>query len=259
MQKNPFDRVSVIAADVGLAGQILRRIPEPWHSALLSEADKKIEPWKWLLSLPNVPDGFRKLFTAAQSQRVALYRIAEMARRGGTIDNSWGKRLTAAMKVGDTRSMLHAQKKVFQSFWEYDHADFLLKAARKKSPALEAEISIMAGQLYKNRRRKLGPAKADSLAKPAMFEQKTITDKVAWCLVTGWLRVSNGLPGLCFFTDEALTDFIREYLKFPGLTFDTVRKTRQLLGLKKATVFIAKVKRNSSGRWEFLDRQGSPI
>ena len=258
-RKTPFDSVSVIAADAGLAGQLLRRIPEPWYSSLLSEADKQAEPWKWLLSISNVPKGFRQLFAAAQSQREALYRIAEMARGGGTIENSWGRKLTEAIKSGDTKTLLHAQKKVFTSFWKYDHAEFLLEAARQKSPSLETQISNMAGLLYKKKRRKFGPSTADSLGKPAIFEQENLTEKVAWLLVNGWLRVSNGLPGLCFFTDKALTDFIADLLRCPQLQFETVRKTRQMLGLKKAPTFIHIVKKNETGEWKLLDRHGKPI
>ncbi len=258
-RKTPFDSVSVIAADAGLAGQLLRRIPEPWYSSLLSEADKQPEPWKWLLSISNVPKGFRQLFAAAQSQRDALYRISEMARGGGTIENSWGRKLAEAINSGDTKTTHQAQKKVFASLWEYDHAEFLLEAAKQKSPALETQISNMAGLLYMKKRRKFGPNEADSLAKPAFFEPQTITDRVAWFLAKGWLRVSNGFPGLCFFTDSALTDLISEHLKIASLSFGTVRKTRQFLGLRKAPVLIFKVKKSSTGGWEFLDRHGKPI
>lgn len=258
-QKSPFDSVGEIAAEAGLVGQILRRIPEPWCSSLLSEADKQAEPWKWLLSLSNVPRGFRQLFSAAQSQRKAIYRIAEMARGGGGIENSWGEKLVEAIKTGDTKTVLHAQEKVFASFWKYDHAKYLLEAARRESPAREAQVRNMAAQLHKKACRKLGRTKADALAKPAVFQLANIREKVAWCLVKGWLRVSNGLPGLCFFTDDALTDFIADHLKLPQLQFDTVRKTRQFLGLKKASACIYKVSKNEAGEWKFLDRHGKLI
>jgi hypothetical protein len=254
-RKSPFDSVCEIAADAGLVGQALRRLPE----SLLREADKQAEPWKWLLSLPNVPKGFRQLFIAGQSQREALHRIVEMARGAGSMETSWGKKLVEAITAGDTGTIRHAEKKVFASFWRYDHAELLLEAAKRESPAIETQVRNMADQLYKKARRKLGRTKADVLAKPAVFEPVTITEKVAWCLVKGWLRVSNGLPGLCFFTDSALTDFIGDLLKISELPFDTVRKTRRLLGLKKAPAFIYKAKKDKKTGWIFLDRQGRPI
>lgn len=254
-RKSPFDSVCEIAADAGLVGQALRRLPE----SLLREADKQTEPWKWLLSLPNMPKGFRQLFIAAQSQHEALHRIAEMARGGGSMENSWRKKLIEATKAGDIKTTLHAQEKVFASFWRYDHAELLLEAAKRESPAIETQVRNMADKFYEKARRKLGRTKADVLAKPAVFARTTITQKIAWIFVLGWLRVSNGLPGLCFFTDSALTDFIGTLLTISELPFDTVRKTRRLLGLKKAPTFIYKARKNEKTGWIFLDRQGKPI
>jgi len=169
---SPFDSVCELAADPGLAGQALRQIPE----SVRREADEKAEPWKWLLSFPEISKGYRRLFDAAQSQRDAFRRIAEIATGRGGIEDSWGQKLIEAIKAHDTKAILHAQGKIFGSMWRYDHAESLLEHA-KESPAIQSEIRKMADTAYEKARRKLGRKKADAKAKPVVFEPATITEK----------------------------------------------------------------------------------
>lgn len=255
MNQRPFDSVCELAADPGLIGHALRRLPE-W---MRREADRWPDPWRFLLPVPDMPKGFRQLFSAAQSQRKALHRIAEITRRAGSIDTSWGRKMIVATEAGDWKTARHAQDKVFASFWRYDRAKRLLDSAKRISPAMEAEVRKRAYDLHLKACRKLGRAKADTEDRPAVFEPVTMTEKIAWELVCGWLRNQNGAPGYCFFSDDALLDVFRVRLKSPELPFETVRKTRRSLGLKKATIFIYAAENKTTGFWELRDRHGEAI
>lgn len=253
-RKSQFDSVCEIASDPGLIGQALRQIP----ASVRREADEKGEPWKWLLSFPELSEGYRLLFIAAQSQRAAIRRITEIATGRGSIENSWGQKLVEAMKARDTKAMRHAQGKVFASMWRYNRAESFLENY-KDSPSTQSIIRKLGDDLYEKACRKLGRTKADVRAKPAFFEPATITEKIAWELVLGWLRFSNGFPGFCFFSDDALTVVIGDLLKFPDLPLDTLRKTRQSIGLRKASTFISEARKNENGSWEFFDRKGKRL
>lgn len=82
-----FDSVCQLADDPGFIGQALRALPErEW----LAEADRWPEPWEFLLKIPGMSKDSQMLFRAAQSQRTAMRRFTEIARRAGSIEHSWG-------------------------------------------------------------------------------------------------------------------------------------------------------------------------
>jgi hypothetical protein len=101
-------------------------------------------------------------------------------------------------------------------------------------PWLQSRIKIAC--VYNDQRffKRLGRA----LALPPSKEPGiAFTDKLSQLLVTRWMPVTTKTgraPGLCWFTDESLTEVCRAILGNKKLTLDTVRKTRQRLGLKHA-------------------------
>jgi hypothetical protein len=251
MTDDMFDSVCDLAADNGLIGAALRQLPKE----ILSEADRWSKPWEFLLSVKFLLPykGFRQLFRAAQSQRDALSRVAEIARRAASIDRSWTQTMIKSANACDLSAAIHAQNKVLASYWRYDPGR-LLNAAKNDSPEMEAEVRRRFDVLDQKARRKLGRRKAEEKNRPAVFELETVTHKIAWLLAWNWLRK----PGYCSFSDNALLDVCGQLLNL-RLPFETVRKTRQALGLKKAPVFIYEARRNQCGIWEFLSRQGEVI
>jgi hypothetical protein len=254
MPQPAFDSVCELAAEQGLIGCILRRQPE-W---LLREADRWPDPWTFLLSVRDLPKDLRQVFKAALSQRNALNRLAEIARRAGSIDGSWGRKMVEATHAGSEPAMIHAQAKVFASYWRYD-PNLMLEDARKVSPALEAEVRKRSSDLYEKARRKLGRKKADQKNRPAVFEPQTATQKIASQLAWGWLRKPNRVPGYCFFSDNALLNVCRFFLRMPGLQFETILDTRRALGLIKAPILIYTAKPGPDGDWTYLDRGANPV
>jgi len=76
--------------------------------------------------------------------------------------------------------------------------------------------------------------------------------------VVGWLRNSNGFPGFCFFADAALASMMRVLLKLPDLPFETLRETRQAIGLKKARIVYFTARKNKNGVLEYSDKPIKP-
>jgi len=259
MGRKSFITLSELESDAGFTGRLIRKIPESWRSANFPQASKEADPWKYLLSLPDVPKPFRELFRAAQSHQKALRKLSEIASSRGSLETSWTAELIEAQRSGDQKRINHGQMKVFRAHWKYDRAKFLLAAAKKKSPADEAYVLRMIDTAYKKDLKKLGRTKTDSKPKPANFEPAGIQQRVLWCMVTGWLQTSNGSPALCFFTDDALTKFLAEQLKIPQLQFDLVRKTRHFLGLTKGPLIVYGVKKDPKNKWVLLGRNKKPI
>lgn len=99
---------------------------------------------------------------------------------------------------------------------------------------LQSRIKIASE--YNDQRffKRLGRALSEPTTKKAGI---VFPNKLSQLLVTGWMPVrtkTGRAPGLCWFTDEALTEVCRTILGNKSLTLDTVRKTRQRLGLKHA-------------------------
>ena len=252
-----FPSVCELADDPGFIGQALRALPD--RDWLLPEADRWQEPWKFLLGVRDLPKLFHRLFKAGQSQRTALGRIAEITRGAGSIERSWGHKMKQAMKSGDAKARIHAENKVFDSFWRYNRGQRLLASAKQHSREMETDVCRRAEALYEKACRKLGRTKADEESRPAVFNPDTVTKKIAWELACGWLRNKSGAPGYCFYGDSALRDILEILLRIQELPFYTVRKTRQFIGLMKAPTFIYKLKSTPNGTFDLLDRRGEAI
>src|SRR5262249_4800849 len=124
-----FNSVCDLANDRGFIGKPLSAIPDSeW---LFPEAERWPDPWKFLLELPCLPKPFERLFRAAQSQRRALSRLAEIIRAGGSVEVSWTRKLEAALKSRDGQAIRHLEQKVLASMWRYDRSEQLLAAAKK--------------------------------------------------------------------------------------------------------------------------------
>ena len=255
MSHNPvFDSVSGLARDSGIIGDVLNQLPR-WE-LILHEADRCLNPWEFLLLIPNLPKSFKRLFLAGQSQRIAWMRIVEIAIGAGSIEKSWFQEMDVAEKAGDLKRLAHAREKVFRALWRFDRR-LLMKGVGKQlsKPAADAFWSI-AQALYAKTRRKHGSTKTDDPRQPAnRFKFDTITGRIAAALTFGWLRNEDGVPGYCFFSDSALRDFLATYLRLPELEFNTLRKTRQFLRLRKAPTIIYGVKGIDGDSLNLLDRR----
>lgn len=255
-----FQRVSALAQDSGPIGVALREL-KGWEW-LLPEADRWQEPWKFLLNCRDIPKPVQKVLIAAQSQRAAARRLAEIAGGFGTIETSWPARAAEAMKTGNNADRDHAAKKILKAMVEFDHGKLLLEGTRNLSAAQATEVERRIREVYRQRRRKYGQKKADTPRKP-IFNVETISGKFAWLMISGWLRNGVGGAGYCFFGDAALLSFFSAALRLPkpdpnSDRFEEFRRLRQSLLLKKATILIERVEA-STGVLRLLNRKGELI
>ena len=217
------------------------------------------------------PDGIRKTFVAAASQREAALRLVEVARGGGSISQSWRLKIRAAQKRGDRKMADHWADKVAASIlqWEtgrqwllYDNVEGL-----SAPPAIRevAKQKYEAG--YNADVRRLGKKKADEKWKgdktPQRFKLETNGDKIAAVLTTEWLAVGkNGFPGLCFMSDELLAELLGYTLPLPSLLSDRIRggkfiwAVRKRVGLHQAEILFTGIEKVADKKWAILNLRG---
>jgi hypothetical protein len=216
------------------------------------------------------PDGIRKTFVAAASQCEAELRLAEIARGGGSISQSWRLKIRAAQKRGDRKMADHWADKVAASIlqWEtgrqwllYDKVEGL-----SASPAIRqvAKQKFEAG--YKADVRRLGKKKADGKwkgKKTPRFKLGTNGDKIAAVMTMEWLLVGqNGFPGLCFMSDELLAQLLGRTIPLPSLLnndsdgWKTIRTIRERIGLKKAEILFNGIEKVADKKWAILNLRG---
>jgi hypothetical protein len=208
------------------------------------------------------PDGLRKTFVAAASKWEAELRLAEIARGGGSISQSWRLKIRAAQKSGDRKMADHWAHKLAANTLQWEKGrQWLLKDA----PPKVCEIARQKYEkFYAAGVRRLGKKKADQKWKGRQtprFKVKSNSDKIAEAMITGWLTGgSNGFPGMCFMSDELLAKFLGYILPLPSLLTDSGLKlivtTRQRIGLKKAEILFSDVKKDGEQRWAIMNLRG---
>lgn len=220
------------------------------------------------------PDSFRKTFIAAASQCEAELRLAEIARGGGSISQSWRLKIRAAQKNGDRKMAGHWADKVAGSILQWEHGRQWLLHDKVKGLSAPPKIREIARQKYEKFYaadvRKLGrkPAdekwkSADNLKTPIGFKRDTNSDKIAEAMTTSWLTVgNNGFPGLCFMSDELLAKLLGNTVPLPSLLNDesdgwkTIRTIRERIGLKKAEILFKGIEKVADKKWAILNLRG---
>jgi hypothetical protein len=220
------------------------------------------------------PDSFRKTFVAAASQCEAELRLAEIARGGGSISQSWRLKIRAAQKIGDRKMADHWADKVAGSILQWEHGRQWLLHDKVKGLSAPPKIREIARQKYEKFYaadvRKLGrkPADekwkgADNLKSPIGFKRDTNSDKIAEAMTTSWLTVGhNGFPGLCFMSDELLAQLLGCTIPLPSLLnevsdgWKTIRTIRERIGLKKAEILFNGIEKVADKKWAILDLRG---
>jgi len=216
------------------------------------------------------PDGFRKTFEAATSQREAELRLAEIARGGGSISQSWRLKLRAAQKSGDRKTADHWADKVTASILQWETGRQWLLYDKVEGLSAPPKIREVAHQKYKKFYaadvRRLGRKKADEKWKgkitPRYEPGANDGDFIVEAMITSWLTVGhNGFPGLCFMSDEVLATLLGHALPVPALYekdagWKTVRTIRERIGLKKAEILFTGFEKVADKKWVLLDQRG---
>jgi hypothetical protein len=249
--------LETLADGDSFVGRLLRTLP----LEVIRAADMQDYPWRYLFhdSQPkNLPRGWQLLFEAGHSQQIAAIHLKEILRGGATLETCWWKELGKANDKGDLDRADHAADKLLKSIlpdpegrqWLNDfplefreeaeeRRQRLVQAAKERSSADKAR-ALLEGE---------GTTQLIPEVSQLVFE-----------LIRGWLRVgAEGSPGYCFFTDAVLAKVLRGVVGKPALTDKNVVRTRELLGLKKATIFVYSATMGTGGLWRFSDRNGDPF
>jgi hypothetical protein len=217
------------------------------------------------------PDGIRKTFVAAASRREAELRLAEIARGGGSISQSWRLKLRAAQKSGDRKTADHWADKMTASILQWEPGrQWLLydKVEGLNAPPAIREVAKQKYEAgYNADVRRLGKRKADEKWKgkktPQRFKLDTNGDKIAVAMTMEWLAVGqSGFPGLCFMSDELLAQLLGHTLPLPSLLSDRIRggkfiwAIRKRVGLKQAEILFNGIEKVADRKWSILNLRG---
>jgi hypothetical protein len=251
-----------LANDKGLLGQALRQ-----YKQFLSAAEKWAEqdyeyqerhedpkrlpmtdPWSYLLKLRDVPGTHRAIFRAAQSQLPALRRLIRMAEGVATLKTDWYQVAIEARDRGEK--------------WAYHYAMSKVAAERALNPLVQKDVQaqndpelVKQMELVQNDRRRqlIKRGKRDELERPKMssWREYRNSSTVPVLLVESWVRLGiNGLPGLMFWRNEAIADFLQLRLgrTETDLPPAETKKVRQRLGLIPAS-------KNNHFVWSIRNKQ----
>jgi hypothetical protein len=240
-----FSCLVALSRDTGLIGDVLRNQPQEFLRAADKWAEQNADyqekhedpnrlpfpdPWQFLLDAPVVPERDRAVFRAAQSQLPALRLLCRMARGAATLNKDWHQESIKARARKNEHRYNHAMSKIANAHvWN----EFVQADVRKEN---NQELSEQMEYLQKKRRAQLiHHSKRDvieQLKKWPSWKELRQKNQLPVILVEWWVRCEvNGAPGLMFFRNEALTEFLKFWLDQKNLTPATVKKTRQQLGL----------------------------
>jgi hypothetical protein len=232
-----------LAKDNGTIGHALRTYPNWFLQAADKDAEWKTDyqrkhqdpnrlpfpdPWQFLLDAPAVSPNLKIVFRAAQSQLKALPRLARIALGEATLNTDWIKEME---KAKNKQTFMRAANKVAAARAKYDLFKTLIQ-----SPDVDPQFrqwgqrQIEKAQKERRKRGKGKKIKPLPRGSEVRNEHKRICALIHW-----WVRGPNDAPGLMFFRNEALTEFLKIYLDNKNLSPAAVKKTRQKLGLIPAS------------------------
>jgi len=263
-----FSSLVELAKDEGLIGQVLRRYPDEVLRAADKWAEQNTEyatkhkdpnrlpspdPWQFLLDAPAVSKEDKAVFRAAQSQLGALRHLIHMAEGIATLNTDWYQESIEARTTNDEIRYQHAIGKVADG--HVIHARVQEEVRKQNDPELLKQMEW----LWKKRRAQLVHGGKGSEVKqpkpwPSWNEFRT-QNKLPVSLVEWWVRCPNDAPGLMFFRNEALTEFLKFCLAQKNLTPAAVKKARQKLSLipvgeKEHFVWDYSIKQHGKDCWE---------
>jgi hypothetical protein len=236
-----FASLIALSKEQGLIGHVLRRYPE-W---LLREADRRAEqtsdhrrrhqepgrlplpdPWRLLLDAPAVSLPDKVLFLAAQSQLPAMQHLIHIAEGIATLNTDWYQEAIDAGTIGDK----HAIAKVASVHVFNERVQKMVRA--QKNAELLKQMEILLKQERKRLIHSGEKDKIERLKKWPSWEEFREHNKLPVILAEWWVRSGvNGAPGLMFWRNEALTNFLKIHLDQTNISPLTVKKIRQQLGL----------------------------
>lgn len=257
-----------LAKDNGIIGQELRKCQDWFLQAADKDAEWKIDrqlkqqdpnrlpfadPWQFLLDSPSVSPSLKKVFLAAQSQLNALRRLSRIARGEATLNTDWFEEMS---KAKNTREFMHAANKLAAARAQYSQFNTDIQS-RKVDPQFRQWGQRQIEKARKERRKRGKGKNFTSLPRAGEVRSE---HKLICALVDWWVRGPYDAPGLMFFRNEALTEFLKIHLPNTNLSPTAVKKVRQQLGLipvshKKHFVWDYSLKEASNGNLKSVGYQ----
>jgi hypothetical protein len=226
----PGQSPTELRADPFLSAHILQRAEE-W---LFREAERRWKegdnPWRFLLGVKDLSPACYDFFRAAESVSSATELVSHCLYGGATIPR--GPLADEAQRravAGDQSGASRTAGKVVRGMVTFG----LWNDNGQPHAQLEAWKAKAEVDLRKRHGRKFEPSR---LPTARQFNRE------AEAMIAGWLRLGNkGIPGFCFFTDEAMADLLAlrlggadAKLERTDVRLVRFRKLRQRLGLKHA-------------------------
>jgi len=263
-----FSSVVELAKDKGLIGQFLQPYQEvlgaadKWAEQNAQYAEKhkdpnrlpSPDPWQFLLDAPVVSAKSKEVFRAAQSQLGALCQLIHIAQGIATLNIDWYQESINARVKGDESRYCHAISKVANG--HVIHARVQEHLRKQNNPESLKQME----HLWKKRRAQLvhrGYGKQINQPIPwPSWKQFRNHNGLPVVLVEWWVRCgADGVPGLMFWRNEALTKFLKLHLDQSNLNPPAIKKVRQQLGLlsvgdKKHFVWDVSIKNDGKGTRE---------
>lgn len=228
------------------------------------------DPWQFLLDAPSVPPAVKNVCRAAQSQLCAWRRIAHMKAGLATLNADLYETAVKAKAQGNKTEYTRAIAKYARWITPYAPVQNYVRAAADREAVCQMERVLKhrraqlvhRGQGEDTRQPWLWPTWADFAR-----SNKLIVKLVEWWVSSpkiverrppaGGKPVhlpQQAIPGLMFFRNEALTEFLKFALGQVNLTPAVVKKVRQRLGLVpvrdcKPLVWHVSVTRRDDGDW----------
>jgi hypothetical protein len=245
-----YNHVLALANDPGLCGIVLRKVPPK----ILSAAAKRDDTWDFLLGVRDVPKDFLQFCRAAKSAGYGAKRLARMARGSASGRTDWQKKYDEAVSKGHRSEIERLQKRLVLN------VEGLFPGALETSAPTELRALVaktVAG--YRGRfARKIGGQKLNEVWKTSPKPSQKVMEKYPreWLLITGWLRLPEGDPGLCFYSKPALAKLF-QYFGFGETESCDYRNRLHRLGLVQGPVFILDIEKREDGLIDLLLPSGA--
>jgi hypothetical protein len=202
-----WNNILALRADDGPCGTVLQTIPE-W---IVREAARREDTWDFLLGVKDLTTDAKQFCRAAKSAQYGAYRLARMARGIATPRTDWAEEYRTGLQATDKRltqrnedRLLASTEAIWPGQLELAAPDPLKQLVRDKVAALNEGIKRRLG------RRKFDERAANRPSARLIASAACNKFPREWLLITGWLRIPNGDPGLCFLSKTALAQLFHE-------------------------------------------------
>jgi hypothetical protein len=259
--------VVALAQDEGYIGQALREVPA-W---ILREADRWAEwnadyetkhekpdrlglpdPWQFLLKSPAVRSCVKEVCRAAQSTLWAWHRVGRMRMGFATLNTDFHEAAMKAKAEGNEAEYNRLITKFADMAVLYARVQADVRA-NAKNPEIVRQMERclkkrQAQLIHRGERKNARQSKQWQTWADFARRNRLVAVLVSWWIKlpkeivvkvpdfkipgkSGLMLESQRIPGLMFFRNDALTEFLKFALQNKALTPAAVKKTRQQLGL----------------------------